>query len=277
MKKRMKWDWERIATEDIDDEASIICIGGERSLNDYINRRHQEGIWKYSSEMKVERYLDAACGTGRFLKEGQSIAHVAVGLDFARNMLKMAKSNVVGGCLIQGDLSSLPLRTEVFDMSTCVLTLKLLTPVENFMRGVSELTRVMKRDGEIFIIEDVRKKRMETKDLILHTARQIVETFDTCGAGLDRFDGLRIAWPLRWYKRCAGLLFRVMVPGGGKRGNSLGKSRKMRVKENYPSIYSAYLAGLELVLFLNRLLDQWFASGFLKSYATEVLFVFKKR
>ena len=55
IKEKRIWDWDKIAQNNAnDDYDSVICIGGETALNQYINRTHQKNIWKYASSLNVK-------------------------------------------------------------------------------------------------------------------------------------------------------------------------------------------------------------------------------
>lgn len=272
-----EWDWEKIAANIRDDESdSIICIGGEKSLNRYVNKRHQDVIWEYTSQLKIGYYLDAACGTGRFLKQGQIVSEVAVGLDFSSNMLQIAERNVPGAVLVRGDLTEMPYKSGTFDLITCVLSLKLLLPEENFLKCVSELIRVTKTGGKIVIIEDVRRKKRVSNGIIVHTTEGMKDAFQKHGAEIESLSGTRIAHPVRLYKRLTGFLLRIVVRNKMEGFNYSRSSRILWLQEQCPAMYSVYLAVFRVVLFFNGLIDLLFAPKALRILATEKMFVFKK-
>jgi ubiquinone/menaquinone biosynthesis C-methylase UbiE len=274
----VKWNWDRIALEHDDDRyASVICVGGEKSLNRYINRRHQEVIGRHASGRKIRYYLDAACGTGRFLERGRRISEATFGLDYSSNMLRIAKKNVHGAELTRGDLTELPYKDTTFDLITCVITLKLLRPKEKFLKCVSELIRVTRVNGRIIIIEDVRRKQMESNGVLIHTTEQMKDAFINRGVDLKVLQGTRIAHPIRMYKRLTGLILRIMAHNKTPEVNFSRTSRLQWAREKYPVVYSLYKTGFKIALTLNEVVDRFFAPRILQSFATEKVFVFQKR
>ncbi|MEJ2047778.1 MAG: class I SAM-dependent methyltransferase [Dehalococcoidia bacterium] len=97
--------------------------------------------------------LDVGSGTGIFLpfllkklgKQG-----VLVALDYAEEMLRKARgknfSQRIG--YLQGDVASLPLRSEIFDACVCYSS---FPHFQNKPKALAEMNRVLKEDGWLFI------------------------------------------------------------------------------------------------------------------------------
>ena len=99
--------------------------------------------------------LDVACGTGdlslTLLQGGKARI---IGLDFCRPMLRIAQSKAAKGGdvlpFIEGDALKLPFDDEAFDAVTIAFGLRNLANVE---LGIKELTRVLKPNGRLFVLE----------------------------------------------------------------------------------------------------------------------------
>ena len=98
-----------------------------------------------------EKVLDLACGTGILFPKLVKKFQTVVGLDYSFPMLKEAQrkrySNVY---LVRGDALKLPFREEVFD--TVVVSLG-LRHFENIEEALKEIFRVLKKDGNLHILE----------------------------------------------------------------------------------------------------------------------------
>jgi demethylmenaquinone methyltransferase/2-methoxy-6-polyprenyl-1,4-benzoquinol methylase len=109
------------------------------------------------SKQKVESLLDIACGTGDFsiaaLKlKPQSI----VGADISEGMLKVGEKKVAKKGLQNiisfelGDSENLRFDDESFDAITVGFGVR---NFENLEKGLSEMNRVLKKDGQVAILE----------------------------------------------------------------------------------------------------------------------------
>jgi len=274
IKEKRIWDWDKIAQNNTnDDYDSVICIGGETALNQYINRTHQKNIWKYASSLNIKNYFDAACGTGRFLREGFKIADTSAGLDLSWNMLRKAQARTPDALLCQGDLTALPFKSGVFDLSTCVITLKLISKEEDYKRCISELVRVSSRNGKIIIIEDVRKKHINVNGVNLYSTEQIIDFFERAGARLELVSGIRIAYPIRLYKRIATNFLKIILLKQIRKPISQNELINiLQKKHRYLNLL--YSFGLKCVICFNAVLDNLFAKNILNKWATEKIFIF---
>jgi SAM-dependent methyltransferase len=94
-----------------------------------------------------EAVLDAGCGTGSHLSR-LSAAHArAVGLDFSRGMLQVAKRNAPRAMLAQADLNHpLPIRGQTFDAVLSSLVSEHLTNLRRFFK---ESCAALRRGGRL--------------------------------------------------------------------------------------------------------------------------------
>lgn len=102
--------------------------------------------------------LDIACGSGKLTRALRRIAGdgPVVGLDFSARMLGVAALVPEGLALVRGDALRLPFPDHSFDATTMAFGLRnLADPV----RGLSEMTRVLKPSGRAVVLEFVRPRR----------------------------------------------------------------------------------------------------------------------
>jgi ubiquinone/menaquinone biosynthesis C-methylase UbiE len=98
------------------------------------------------------RTLDVGCGTGRNLPlYGAGAA--PVGLDPSDDVLKMAKRRAPAVPLVRGSAEALPFKDSAFD--TVVSGLVFCT-VPDPSKGLAEVRRVLRKDGELRMLEHVR-------------------------------------------------------------------------------------------------------------------------
>ena len=94
------------------------------------------------------KILDLGVGTGKFLEEFLKKKHwkVAVGVDFAREMLRRANGRLGAPCqLIQADIHDLPFETESFDLVVSSFTLR---SVKNIPHFFNEVHRILTPRGQ---------------------------------------------------------------------------------------------------------------------------------
>ncbi|MBI4478044.1 MAG: methyltransferase domain-containing protein [Acidobacteria bacterium] len=93
--------------------------------------------------------LDAACGTGRYLRELEARgARLACGLDLSEMMLRRTHPNAIR---VRGDLQDLPFRSATFDVIVCGLAIGHVDRPGPCLRGLS---RLLTRDG-ILVYSDL--------------------------------------------------------------------------------------------------------------------------
>ena len=101
------------------------------------------------------RTLDVGCGTGRGLRFYGPETSV-VGIDPARNSLARAARRVPGSRLVQANAEALPFRDRIFDT---VVSSFVFCSVPDPARGLAEVKRVLRPDGQLRMLEHVRSRR----------------------------------------------------------------------------------------------------------------------
>lgn len=99
--------------------------------------------------------LDVGCGTGRSLPLFGPGARV-VGLDPARESLVRARRRAPRVPLVQGSAEALPFRAGAFDT---VVSSLVFCSVPDPAKGLAEVKRVLRPDGQLRMLEHVRSTR----------------------------------------------------------------------------------------------------------------------
>jgi demethylmenaquinone methyltransferase/2-methoxy-6-polyprenyl-1,4-benzoquinol methylase len=113
---------------------------------------------KYFSRLKG-KILDVGIGTGKNIDYYNSEAEVT-GIDFSQKMLekgrqKLAKSGKKNIILAQMDVENLNFNDNSFDY---VITSSVFCSVPDPIKGLKEISRVLKPDGKLIMIEHVLSK-----------------------------------------------------------------------------------------------------------------------
>lgn len=90
--------------------------------------------------------LDLCCGTGDFTKIISKVRPDAkvIGLDFSKNMIKLAKTKNPNGVFMQGDCTDMPFKNNEFDYITMGFGLR---NIENRDIALEQIYRVLKQGG----------------------------------------------------------------------------------------------------------------------------------
>ncbi len=99
---------------------------------------------------KIEKFLDAGCGTGIYSFELAGKAKNIEAVDIAQEKVDYAnKVNIFKDIHFQkGDLCSIKFKDENFDLIICS---DVLEHIKNHEKAFSELTRVLKKEGTLLI------------------------------------------------------------------------------------------------------------------------------
>jgi SAM-dependent methyltransferase len=111
----------------------------------------QPVVWALLDASPAGRALDAACGTGRHTRRLVDLGHEVVGVDATREMLGRAHVAAPGARFALGDLRSIPVRADAFDLVVCALA---FDHVAAIAEPVAELARVVRPGGRV-VISDI--------------------------------------------------------------------------------------------------------------------------
>ena len=98
------------------------------------------------------RVLDAGCGPGTPRLRALSERGPAVGLDFSRAQLDLARENAPAAALLRGDMSQLPVREGSMDAITALHSL-IHVPLSEHQTVLDEFARVLAPNGRVLLSE----------------------------------------------------------------------------------------------------------------------------
>lgn len=117
----------------------------------------RKNVFKYIKSQKHDTILDIATGTGDMaIMYGKTGAQRIVGLDISSGMLQVAKDKIKDTELDSridfqvGDAENLPFKESAFDVASVTYGIR---NFENLEKGLSEIKRVLKKDGMLVILE----------------------------------------------------------------------------------------------------------------------------
>ncbi|MFO0690162.1 MAG: ubiquinone/menaquinone biosynthesis methyltransferase [Myxococcota bacterium] len=94
--------------------------------------------------------VDLACGTGDFCELVEARGARAIGVDFAREMLRQAATRGLRFPKVQGDGEWLPFATASVDVVTCGFALRNFVSLEAVLR---EIARIVRPGGRIALVD----------------------------------------------------------------------------------------------------------------------------
>lgn len=95
--------------------------------------------------------LDAGCGNGRLFQLFRAKNIEYCGCDTGAELLRIAKKNYPEGNFVEGDILRLPFQDEKFHQVFCIAALHHIPSAELREKAVSELSRVLRPEGFLFI------------------------------------------------------------------------------------------------------------------------------
>jgi ubiquinone/menaquinone biosynthesis C-methylase UbiE len=138
------------------DKESIVRKGYDEIAKEYdVERRrfdHGKELKEFSALLpKSARVLDVGCGAGvpvvRFLVES---GFDVIGIDFAENMLRLARKNVPKAVFIEGDMNKLYFAENSFDGLTAFYSI-IHVPREKHSALFQSFHRILKPDGIMLV------------------------------------------------------------------------------------------------------------------------------
>ena len=109
------------------------------------------------------RVLDAGCGPGTPRLSALSDRMSAVGLDFSRAQLELARENAPAAALLRGDMSQLPVREGTVDAITALHSL-IHVPLEDHQAVIDEFARALGPGGRVLLSEGPEAWRGSNSD-----------------------------------------------------------------------------------------------------------------
>ncbi len=148
-KKQVEQMFDTIS-ENYDDLNRIISLGSDI--------KWRKKVINLVAEKKPKTILDIATGTGdlaiQFAEKTEAVK--IIGLDISEGMLSMARKKILGKKslekieFVQADSEALPFEDNTFDAITVSFGIR---NFENLEKGLSEILRVLKKEGIFVILE----------------------------------------------------------------------------------------------------------------------------
>ena len=136
---------------------------------------------KFLSESQPKEILDLATGTGDFAIALSKINPTKIiGMDISEGMLEMGREKMKKLNLTElitmsyGDSENLPFKDESFDALTVGFGVR---NYENLELGLSEMLRVLRRDGKVVILEFSKPKKFPVKQLFNFYSKYLIPFF----------------------------------------------------------------------------------------------------
>jgi ubiquinone/menaquinone biosynthesis C-methylase UbiE len=107
-------------------------------------------LWPFLEDMHNKRFLDLACGTGRWLEKLMTHSGKSgVGIDCSAGMLRVARTkDALAGRLARAACENLPFRSAIFDLAICSFA---LGHIRDLGSTLSELARVTKPGASVVV------------------------------------------------------------------------------------------------------------------------------
>jgi SAM-dependent methyltransferase len=103
------------------------------------------------SPLRCSRFLDVACGTGRWLLLAQPYAAKVLGVDFCSEMLSEASRKPgLAGCLSLADACRIPLADGTTDLTLCSFALGYIASPQ---LAIAEMARVSRKGGRVVVAD----------------------------------------------------------------------------------------------------------------------------
>jgi SAM-dependent methyltransferase len=154
--------WTRLARDfgetDLTGFAPVLHPGTPRWFNKVIDRL-QSRTWSRALNCcalaQGARVLDVGCGTGRWVRRLEERGLSVVGIDQSSEMLSIARKRGTLSPRVSGEVQNLPFRDESFECVSAVTVIQHIPPQEQ-VRALSEMARVLRPGGYLFLIELIR-------------------------------------------------------------------------------------------------------------------------
>jgi ubiquinone/menaquinone biosynthesis C-methylase UbiE len=141
---------------------SVLNIGHSDAEIESVTRMQKEAIFpvlKQQLKGDEKTALDFGCGTGRFTSDlAELIQGHAIGVDPIQRLIDLApKHEKVEYRLIQN--GTIPVQRESIDIVWICLVLGGIVDQNQLLNTLSEINRIMKTDGLVFLIENTTNKK----------------------------------------------------------------------------------------------------------------------
>lgn len=141
-----------------------LSVRNKQCFSLYYAYWHQE--MQALMDLNKKTVLECGSGTGEFLKYLKDRGFCVAGCDISVDMLKFSYQDILGSICV-GDTEKLPFADNAFDYVICKGSLHHL---KNPLKGLEEMKRVLKEDGNIILSEPARGNSVWRKVALLYNS-----------------------------------------------------------------------------------------------------------
>lgn len=139
-------------------------------LINFLTLGRREKIYKYIKRnylQENQKLLDAGCGTGRFMEVAETAwVKPIIGIDVSNVMLQETRKKSIRRkshpSLIQASITSLPVKSEVFDVIVCTLVFSELT-LRQVQDVLKEFNTCLKKGGLLIVVTESKPSSIVKK------------------------------------------------------------------------------------------------------------------
>jgi len=157
-------------------------------------------IKSYYGDRNDLRILDIGCGTGAMLDQLAPYGEV-IGADFAEQALAFCRQRGDRYALARSDARRLPFASNTFDIVTAM---DIVEHIDNDKAAMSEILRVLKPGGRVFVTVPAYQSLWSEHDVALHhyrryTAPMVKDLFQRIGLRIDKLTySVTSIFPAAW-------------------------------------------------------------------------------
>ena len=152
--RNVNYMWNRRAVLLGESFSSVMEQSFPQVVNKAVHDIHIREILRAMPE-GTKRVLDVGCGWGRIATDVAQKQNVHVsGIDISSHFVKLFNKRLKEqGKAVVGDMRQIPFGDNVFDLVYCVVSLMYLSSKQDQKKALTEIMRVLKKDGVLILIE----------------------------------------------------------------------------------------------------------------------------
>jgi len=164
-----KWahaEWGKVYNDLAEKESNEICASSRYGVvSKWVMKKTEADITSKLQLNAMDTLLDLGCGTGLISINLSKKVKSTTGMDFGRDVLLRAKRHFQAenrqAELLQGDITSLPFRGEIFSKVLCYSVAMCFQDYDDFKDALVEMLRVCQPGGLVMIGDIPEKNKKE--------------------------------------------------------------------------------------------------------------------